>query len=112
MKKIKELNIHGELSIVEVEELPNEAKKIELKEDYVLAPSETTGNDHMLSAAGGVELFSFNEDFYVKTLEPTKIYCKLPNRHTDLNLRGKTVYKINKQKEYDHFRQEVRNIAD
>jgi hypothetical protein len=89
-------------------------KKLEPKEDVKLADSEVTGNDHMLQVVPGVHVWNDEQadKFLVKTDVDTKIYCKIADRHTDLQLfKGKT-YEIGKAQEWDHLSRERRNVRD
>lgn len=108
----KQIHFHGEVCIVEVDEIPGEAKELASKGgDLKLADSEVTGNDHMLEINPGVSVFQWNEDFYVKSREETKVYCLLKDRHHDLKLPSGN-YKITPAKEFDHLKQEKRRVLD
>lgn len=109
-----EIHFHGELVIVEglVEEISG--KKIKGKADIKLADSEVTGNDHMLKFVDGLTVYR-DEDadkFFVRSEQPTKIYCKVRDRHDDLILKENVDYIIFPAKEYDHMSQAIRQVRD
>lgn len=111
---MKKINFHGELCVVQVEEVSGQI--VEAKGDIKLADSETTGNDHMLRVVPGVHVFVDSSDemeqHFVKVEQPTKIYCKLDNRHTALELPAGTTWKITPAQEWDHLSRERRNVLD
>lgn len=112
MKTKKKIHFHGELYVVQTEEV--RGVEVSVEQDIKLADSEVTGNDHMLRKIEGLAVFR-DEDadkFFVKVdKEPTKIYCKLPDRHTDLMLL-KGTYEIGKAQEWDYANQVRRNVLD
>lgn len=109
--KTKQIHFHGEVCILEVDEIPSQAKALEAKEDFKLADSEVTGNNHMLEVNPGVSVFQWDEDFYVSTREETKVYCLLKDRHDDLKLPAGN-YKITPAKEWDYIEQSKRSVRD
>ena len=108
------ISFHGELCIVEVDEIPSRAKPIKTYgKDYKLADSEATGNHHMLSVHPGVALAGFDGDVYAKVTEKSsKIYCMLENRHTDHSLDSGKTYKIVPSQEWDYIEQQRRAVRD
>lgn len=108
------VHFHGELVIVEGAAKPEGLKQIKPKEDVRLAASEVTGNDHMLQIVPGVHVFADNnmERFFVSAKKETKVYCKLKDRHDDLQLDAGCDYEIFPAKEWDHLTRERRNVAD
>lgn len=108
------IHFHGELVIVEG--LVGERTGVELTEakDIKLADSEVTGNDHMLEFVDGLTVWR-DEDadkFFVRSEKPTKIYCKIKDRHDDLLLKEGVDYTIFPAREYDHLSEAVRNVRD
>ena len=108
---MKQVHFHGELCILEVEEIPAGGNKLDTQKDYKLADSENTGNDHMLATHNAMAMYGFDEDVYLETREEAKVYCLLKDRHDDLILPPGN-YKITPAKEYDHLKQEKRNVVD
>lgn len=113
MKKIV-IAKHGEVRIVRHENIEISGQKIEAKEDIILADSESTGNHHMLQVIDGVHVWKdeLADKFFVQPEKPTKIYCKLDNRHTDYELKEGYTYEIYKAREYDHITKIQRKIID
>lgn len=108
------IHFHGELVIVEHTNSKFSGEKIKTKEDIKLADSEVTGNDHMLEYVDGLTVWR-DEDadkFFVKSEKPTKIYCKIKDRHDDLFLKEGVDYEIFPAQEYDHLSRAVRNVRD
>lgn len=107
---------HGELIIVErpLNSVNVTGNKLSSNDDVKLADSETTGNDHMLQIVPGVHAWSDEsaEKFLVRCEESTKIYCKLNNRHTDLELLKGFDYEISHAVEYDHLERIYRKVVD
>lgn len=111
---MKTINFHGELCVVQVEEV--KGKPVELDGDFKLADSETTGNDHMLRVVPGVHVFVDDTDeiekHFIQADEATQVYCKLKGRHTALELPAGTTWKITPAQEWDHLARERRNVLD
>jgi hypothetical protein len=109
---MKEIHFHGELCIREVNDVPKEASSKQSKGDFKLADSENTGNHHMLEVVPGVDIFQWDEEVYVKNQVDARVYCVLQERHDDLVLPGGKTWKITPAKEWDHIREERRNVLD
>lgn len=110
----QKVHFHGELVIVETTQEPVNMTRVVAKGDVKLADSEVTGNDHMLQMNPGVHVWSDEaaDKFLVRADEPTKIYCKINDRHTDLQLLKGKSYIITPAKEWDHLEREKRNVRD
>lgn len=104
---------HGEVNIFECNSIPKGAKKIKTKDlnHYVLAPSETTGNDHRLELLEDTEIYELDGKIYVKNPTESRVYCPHEERHSSVPLPS-SVWEINIAKEYDYLNQEIRNVAD
>ena len=74
---------HGDISLHKINEIPQGAKKIELKDElYVLALGETSGHQHQLVGIG-FEVFEDEKGLYVKVNRPTEL------EHFDVNTKQK-----------------------
>ena len=104
---------HGELCVFKSEkEIPIGAKKIKAsKVGYIVAPSETSGNHHVVEAKDGVELYEKDGVMYLKAEVPTDIFCVMKERHDNITLEP-GVYEIEPAKEFDYLSGEKRNVAD
>lgn len=111
----KKVFFHGELVISQCEESEVSGEAVKTSEDFRLAESEVTGNDHMLKAMQGLEIFNDKkaDRFFVKVPRESKaeIFCKIADRHTTLELPSGT-YKIGKAQEFDHISRAKRNVLD
>lgn len=104
--------IHGEVIIHKTKEVPQGATKLNLTHSYhIIAPSETTGNHHVIDVKDGVEFYEKNGTLYMKNEVPTEVRCLIKNRHDSVTLEP-SVWEIDKQREYDYFKQVHRVVAD
>ena len=122
MKKFKEDNLvkveeykqgergfHGDVLIF-MEELPKNFEQMEKLEEPILALGEATGHCHKLFSEGPIDL---REDKvtgkrYLKLVETSFLRHQ---EHNPIQLPPGT-YRIGIQKEYDHFKDEIRKVAD
>lgn len=113
MKEIIETWLHGECVIKQSKnDIPLEAKKVEaINGDYIIADSETIGNKHCIKAKEGIEFYEKDEILYMKNIVDAEIFCLNKERHDSITLQP-GVYEIEKAKEYDYLKDEVRRIAD
>jgi hypothetical protein len=117
MKK-KQYKGHGEVIFLEIDGLPDGAKKIIpnssmiTKGGLIVGQSETSGNHHCVEMVEGVEFYERDGVLYMKNTKPTKAFCSLDRaRHPDVELEPK-VWKIKIQKEFDLLERVRRNVAD
>lgn len=102
---------HGECYLFETE-LPVGAVKESINTDYVIiAPSEVTGNHHVIDVLDGVEFYTDGNKRFIKNSKPTTIRCLVADRHTSIVIEP-GVRGIGIQQEYDYFLQAKRNVAD
>lgn len=107
MKKV----LHGE-AVIRSCELPKDAKKLEIKKNYfVIADSETTGNDHRVSVCDDVEIYEKDGTLYIKNDVETDVYCPNKQRHGTATL-PKGTWEIGIAKEFDYLADNERNVAD
>lgn len=103
--------IHGEV-IVKESLLPEGAVKKATPKDYmVIAPSETTGNHHVIDCAEGIEFYEKEGVLYMKNEVPATVRCIHKERHDSITLEP-SVWEVQKQQEYDYFTQSHRAVAD
>ena len=105
--------IHGEAMVISVRMLPDNVKKIATKGEYkIIAPSETTGNHHVVDLVESCEFYEDeNGTLFFKTEEPTQVKCVIADRHDAIKIEP-GIYEIGIQQEYDPFEQRSRNVAD
>lgn len=103
---------HGECVIKKVKStILTDANRLECSGDYIIAPSEVSGNHHMLEVKEGVKLYEKNGVVYVKNEVPTDVYCVVKERHDNITLEP-GIYEVTPAQEYDYLTQEKRNVAD
>jgi len=104
--------LHGEVLIHRIKELPDSASKLNLSCDYhIIAPSETTGNHHVVDVKEGVEFYTKDGVLYLKNETETSVRCLIKERHDAITLEP-GIWEIDKQQEYDYLTQEKRAVAD
>lgn len=109
---MKNAILHGETLIHTINSLPSGAKKIIVKGDYhIIAPSETSGNHHVIDIKDGVEFYEKDGVLYLVNEVPTDVRCIVKERHDNITLYP-GVWEIDRQKEYDYLTMEKRNVAD
>lgn len=109
---MKDAYIHGEVLLHTIKELPEWAKKLSTKGDYhIVAPSEITGNHHVIDVHDGVEFYEKDGILYLKNDVPTDIRCVVKERHDNITL-DPGIWEIDRQKEFDYLTMEKRNVAD
>ena len=104
---------HGELCIFKSDKnIPVGAKKLSPEKiGYIVAPSETTGNHHVVEEKEGVELYEKDGVMYLKAEVPTDVFCVIKERHDTITLEP-GIYEIEPAKEFDYLSGEKRNVAD
>lgn len=109
---MKDAILHGEVLIYKIDSLPEDAKKKETLEDsFIIAPSETTGNHHVIDCKEGVEFYEKDGVLYLKNDVETQVRCVLKERHDEITLEP-GIWEIDKQREYDYFTESHRYVAD
>lgn len=108
---------HGEVVIKKVKgEIPKGLRKVEPKDGaYIIADSETTGNHHLLEEIDGVTLYEKDGMFYLYSDKPQTVKCVDQSRHDAIQIEpcepGEFIL-FDRQQEYDHFTDEIRNVRD
>lgn len=114
MKKMKKNDIilHGECMIT-MDSVPSTARKLESTASFmIVAPSETTGNHHVVDLFSGVDFYE-DEDktLYMKNTVDTNIRCMVESRHDAVTLSPGT-YRFGSQMEYDPFAARLQKVRD
>lgn len=102
--------LHGETKIFR-SELPEDAKKLDVTGYKIIAPSEVSGNHHVVDITEGVEIYEKEGTLFVKNSEQATVRCLVKERHDDIILQP-GVWEIGFQKEYDYLSDESRIVAD
>ena len=113
MKTNPKAYIHGECVIKEIDSIPQNAKPETVNGAFcIIAPSEVTGNHHVIDCHQGVEFFLTEDNRrYVKNSIDTTIRCLIAERHTTVNLPPGT-YEIERQNEYDYITKALVKVRD
>ena len=111
--KENQVILHGECMVF-VSKLPYNAKKIQTKDKFVIvAPSETTGNHHVVDVHPGVEFFEGeNGTLYMQNTVDTAIRCVIESRHDEIVLPAGKTYEFGSQMEYDPFAARLQKVRD
>lgn len=108
----QEVILHGEAMLFP-SELPVGAVEIKPtnSEFHIIADSETTGNHHVIDMVEGTKVFQFGNRLFVKNTKDSKVRCVHANRHDAITLEP-NVWEIDRQVEYNHFEQNLRQVRD
>jgi hypothetical protein len=111
--KENEVILHGECMVF-VSKIPANAKKMNVNNNYVIvAPSETTGNHHVVDVHSGVEFFEGdNGTLYMQSSVDTKIRCVIESRHDEIVLPAGNTYEFGSQIEFDPFTARLQKVRD
>lgn len=108
---MKDIIFHGETIIKKIEELPKNSIVIRASGHYVIAPSETTGNDHRVEVLDDTFIYEKYGVIYIRNESPTKVFCPNETRHaTEVLEPG--IWEIGIAKEFDYLKMEKRKVAD
>lgn len=94
----------GDVIIRKCNGIPKTAKKLD---HLVLAEGEVTGHMHKI-VAGQAMLYMLGAAMYLKVLENAKLFH---DEHREFDI-PPGAYIVDKVKEYDHFLEETREVAD
>lgn len=109
---MKNAILHGECIIHTISSLPAGAKKVKTQgEHHIIAPSETSGNHHVIDIKEGVEFYEKGGVLYMKNDVPTDVRCIIKERHDNITL-DPGVWEIDSQQETDYLTMERRAVAD
>jgi hypothetical protein len=103
--------VHGECFLFP-KEIPASAKKLTINANHmIVAPSETTGNHHVVDVMEGVEFFQEGETLYMSSTVPTQIRCVMESRHDTIGIPA-GMYEFGSQQEYDPFTARLQKVRD
>lgn len=108
-----ECKFHGEVKVT-VSRIPADATRIEKLSNekfHIVAPSETTGNHHVIDVTPSIQFYEKDGKTYMKTDEDTQIRCVIAERH-DAEILPSGCYEITSQQEYDPFEARLKNVRD
>jgi hypothetical protein len=111
MKK-NEVILHGECMVFP-SKLPINIKRKQIKQNYVIvAPSESSGNHHIVDVFNGVDFYEDDKGtLFMKNSVETNIRCVQADRHDTITIPAGT-YEFGSQQEYDPFAARMRAVAD
>jgi len=106
MQKIA--NQHGDLILVQIDSIPNEAKKVEnLKSGYVLERGEGV-HTHILEDVEGIEVFENGSDIYLRVSEKARIN----HEEHGIQTLHPGIYKKRIERVFDYDEMESRRVID
>lgn len=99
---------HGDVTLTEIDALPEGLKKVENNGSFVLALGEVTGHKHVLTA-DKLEVFQDPEGRnYFKLISEGKLSHE---EHKTLTVAPK-IFVQNAEREFDHFNRAIRQVID
>jgi hypothetical protein len=108
---MKKTIVHGEAFIHE-SKIPEGASKVKINGDYkIIAPSETTGNHHVVEITEDVEFYEKDGVLYFRNESPTSVRCVIADRHDAIEIPCGE-WEIGIAQEYDPFEARSIRVAD
>lgn len=112
MKTKKAGYSHGECTIKEIDQIPENAVRIKIEDDkFKIADSEVTGNHHYIENAEGCEFYELDGVRYMRNTQPVKVSCEITERHSSFDVRPGT-WKLDDYQEYDHISKQATAVRD
>jgi hypothetical protein len=110
--KANQVIIHGECMVFK-SKIPANAKKLDNVKNYlIVAPSETTGNHHVVDNVPGVTFYQDDKGvMYMENETDTQIRCIVADRHDAITIKPGT-YEFGSQQEYDPFTARMQKVRD
>jgi len=105
MKKIT--NQHGDLLFEEANEIPKEAKRVEIEPGHVLERGEGV-HIHSLEDVEGIKVYEHNGGIYVKVDSPVRIN----HREHGVQILTPGIKKKKIERVWDYEKNERRNVLD
>lgn len=103
--------LHGEVCLKEIDSLPKGLKRVKSKNDYIIAPSENSGNHHCIENSKDVEIYEKDGVLFMKNNAPAKMFCVDEARH-DTEIVPAGIWEVNRANEYDYLSEMVRKVQD
>lgn len=99
----------GDVIIESVESFPDGCKKVRpSQKGYVLAEGEVTGHAHAITEIEGVECEEKDGMFFIRIKTDKELTHE---EHKTVTIPPGT-YRVRKVREYNHFAEESKNVAD
>lgn len=109
--KNNEVILHGE-AMVFASKLPSKLKKIKKQPYVIVAPSETTGNHHVVDMVDGVDFYEDDKGvLFMENSVDTTIRCVVADRHDAITIPAGT-YQFGSQQEYDPYTARLQKVRD
>lgn len=110
--KEDEIVLHGECMVFK-SKLPADATQKQPSGSYmVVAPSETTGNHHVVDCPPGVQFYEMADGtLFMENSVETQIRCVVTERHDSIKLAPGT-YEFGSQQEFDPFTARMQKVRD
>jgi hypothetical protein len=103
--------LHGECMVFK-SDIPKNAKKMVVTQGFqIVAPSETTGNHHVVDVHPGVTMFECEGKIFMETTVDTTIRCLVKERHDSVKIPAGT-YEFGSQQEFDPFTARMNAVRD
>lgn len=99
----------GDVLLEKVDSIPEGGKKVEAKErGYVLAEGEATGHAHVIEKTALAEMYEVDGVLYVRALEPVEV----THEEHKPQVLDPGIWKVGIVREYDYFKDMVREVID
>jgi len=92
-------------------QLPENAINKNIKNTFVVADSETTGNHHVVDVGPNDSIYEHDGTFFLKNADLTHIRCLQAARHDAIELEA-GVWEFGIQQEYDYLTESLRRVSD
>jgi len=107
--------LHGECALIQaslpVGATPVSMPMIAAENAAIIAPSEVTGNHHVIDMEPGVEFFSHEGKNYANSKNPMTVRCVLKERHDAVTLPPGT-YLLGFQQEFNYLEMVLQQVRD
>jgi hypothetical protein len=106
---MKVLHQHGDLILHEANAIPQGAKKITIKGNFILEKGEGVNLHELVVDDGALEIYEANGTIYLKTHKPVQLTHK---EHGTQTLEPNKIYKKVIEREFDYESNEARQTRD
>lgn len=107
MKKEKIYAQHGDVLLVKVAEIPNDAKKLKIKNGFIVEKGEGV-HTHILKDVKGIEVYEKDGVLYLKVESPTE----LDHEEHHVKVLEPGIYRKEIENEFDYEDMEARKTRD